>query len=202
MRNSTKINSALKFLNKNDPVIARLITKHGKCLLAPHNNYFKSLCSSIISQQLSAKAASTIFNRFSLLLQDQFTPNSVLSHSSDELRSCGISFRKATYLFSLSDLFLSDSDFFENVDSYSNSDIISKLTSVKGIGLWTSQMFLIFNLCRLDVMPYDDVSIKNSVKINYNLSSIPSKSELETISAKWGKYSSVACWYLWRDIDS
>jgi DNA-3-methyladenine glycosylase II len=110
-------------------------------------------------------------------------------------------FVKLHIFFFLSELFLSDSDFFENVDSYSNSDIISKLTSVKGIGLWTSQMFLIFNLCRLDVMPYDDVSIKNSVKINYNLSSIPSKSELETISAKWGKYSSVACWYLWRDID-
>ena len=199
MRKSIKL--GIKFLVCSDPIMADIINKYGSCNLKPSKTYFRNLVSSIISQQLSSKAANTIYNRFLEKINNHLSPENILQLSPEEFRSAGISKQKMSYLIALSNTFMEDREFFNKLNKHSDDEIIKELTKIKGIGLWTAQMFLIFSLNRLNVFPVDDVGIRNSIKLHYKLRKEPDKKRLIAISNKWGEYKSIASWYLWKALD-
>lgn len=196
------IKEGIVFLKNSDPIVNNLISKHGACDLKPSNTYFQNLVKSIISQQLSNKAASTIYKRFEAKVSNLVTPQKVLRLNNQHFREAGISKQKMGYLLELCNIYIKDIDFFKNIITYKNAEIIEELTKIKGIGTWTAQMFLIFSLNRLDVLPLDDIGLRNSVKLHYKLRKNPDKKKLILISKKWGNYSSIAVWYLWKALDN
>jgi len=199
---SDPLQTGIKYIKKNDKILKGIICCHENCNLKPSKNYFKDLVRSIISQQLSAKASSTIFKRFSKLLNYKINPKTILKLNPVDFRIAGISIQKSKYLLHLSDIYLSDQRIFKRLYKLSNEEIIIELIKIKGIGLWTAQMFLIFSMNRLDVLPLDDIGIRNSVKLHYNLKYPPNQKKIIEISKNWGNYSSIAVWYLWKGLDN
>ncbi len=192
---------AEKHLSSSDQILAKLIETYKPCVLAPKTNYFEVLCDSIISQLISTKAAETIFNRFRALYKDSISPIAVLSTPVEQLRSIGISLAKANSIKDLAEKYqtsLKDQDF----QQLSDEEIISSLTSVKGIGRWTAEIFLIFSLNRPDVLPAGDLGLKRAVTIHYQLNDLATPKKLLEIGEKWRPYRSVASWYLWRSLNN
>lgn len=202
-----ELQKAQKFLSELDPYFANLIEVYGNCKIVRKHEEFRELVDAIISQQLSVKAGSTICNRFfnlyaSVNHTDNLAPNLVLNISTDEMRAVGISNQKAKYIHNLANHFIENSHVVTNFDAMSNSEIIDNLTKVKGIGRWTTEMFLMFSLGRLDVFPFDDLGIKNAIKKKYNLEEKPSKEFMIEVSEQWAPYRTVASWYLWRSLNN
>ena len=195
----SKIDEAVVFLSKNDEVIHSIIRKHGRCHIRLKENYFESLVHSIVSQQLSTRAARAILNRLKQLTNNHLSPDVVESIDVSEFRKIGMSGPKALYIRNLSAHFRNNS--FDAFTSMSNDEVIETLTAIKGIGLWTAQMFLIFSLGRLNVLPVSDVGFKRSIMINYNLEEKPSEEQITRLAEKWGAYPAIAAWYLWKAID-
>src|SRR6185312_6534073 len=158
---------------------------------------------SIVFQQLSGKAASTIYSRFAALFDDE-TPvaHKLIDLSDEQMRAVGLSRQKIGYLRDLATRVHTGDVPIDNLDELSDDDIIAALTSIKGIGRWTAQMFLMFRLGRLDVLPVLDLGIQNAVKKAYRMRKRPTPARLEKIGAKWRPYASVASWYLWRSLDN
>jgi DNA-3-methyladenine glycosylase II len=190
------VRTAQKHLSKSDKIMAQLVSAHGPCQLAEREfRPFQTLVTSIISQQLSAKAADTIERRV-MMLVPTFTPYGFLGTSIDALRSVGLSSSKASYILELATHVVTEKLDFDILLHQPDEDIITALTELSGIGRWTAEMFLIFGLRRPDVLALRDAGLRRSVKLLYGTT------ELEQVGEAWRPYCSVASWYLWRHLDS
>jgi DNA-3-methyladenine glycosylase II len=192
---------AIQHLRQSDPVIAGIIERVGPYRVSYNEPVFGSLVRSIVYQQLSGKAAATIFNRLLTATSDPIHPDAILRLRFEELRSIGLSRQKATYIRDLAEKTASEEVVFENFRRMTNDQIIGALTQVKGIGVWTVQMFLMFSLRRPDVLPCGDLGIRNAVQKAYKLRESPRPAKLEQIGQRWRPYCSVASWYLWRSLE-
>ena len=203
-----KGNSAQKAINHlkaNDSVLAGVIEKYGLFTLRAHTDYYFELVSSIISQQLSVKAAATIQKRFVELFGGTFpTPEQILAKQPEELRAVGLSNAKSAYVQDLAQHVLDGRLELAKLPKLSNEEIIKELVAVKGIGEWTAHMFLIFALGRLDVLPTGDYGIRAGVQKLYGLENLPTPAEVAQLAQtnNWHPYESVAAWYIWQSLDN
>ena len=195
---------ARRALMRRDPVIATLIRQHGECGLASaqRTDPFHALLHAIIAQQLSTKAARTIEGRFSALFEGNPTPVAVARVSDEQLRAVGFSGQKVKYVRDLCARIVDGSLKLHALDAMTDDDVIQALTSVKGIGRWTAEMFLMFRLHRPDVLPVGDLGIVKAVQRAYKLRTLPSPERLTKIGETWRPYRSVACWYLWASLQA
>lgn len=196
---------AADYLIKNDPLLAPIIKRAGLPTFKPHKNYYWELVDSIISQQLSVKAAASIEKRFQELFKDEFpAPEAIIQKSDDELRSVGLSRPKVKYIKDLAQHVLDGKLSFDRLDEQSNEEIITELTAVKGIGEWTAHMFLIFAMGRLDILPVGDLGIRNGIRALYGFDDLPTPDDIKEVAAKnkWHPYESVASWYVWHSLDN
>jgi len=193
---------ARRHLSRRDPVIRDLMRTHGKCGLADaqHGDPFGALMKAIVSQQLSTKAAHTIFTRLVALFDGVPTPQTLAALTDPQLRGVGLSGQKLRYMRDLGGKVQDGSLPLRALDAMTDDDVIAALTQVKGIGRWTAEMFLMFRLHRPDVLPVDDLGIVKAVQKAYGLRKTPSADRLNKIGEAWRPYRSVACWYLWRSL--
>lgn len=191
----------LTYLTKNDPILGNLISSVGDYELLLNKNYYLKLVSSIIGQQLSVKAAGTIFSRVENLCKE-ITPQNILAIDDEDLRGVGVSWSKIKYIKHLSEEVVSSRIDLDNLDNLSNEEVISELTKIKGIGRWTAEMFLIFSLGRMDIFSTADAGLRRSIKLNYGLEDLPSNDEMVNISNAWKPYRTVASLYLWASLDN
>jgi DNA-3-methyladenine glycosylase II len=199
-----EIQQAAEHLSQRDAVLAVVIERAGICTIMPHTDYYWELIDSIISQQLSVKAAATIERRFQELLGSLTpSPEAILAKSVEELRTVGLSGAKANYIRDLAQHIIDGRVRFDKLDNQTNEEIIQELTAVKGIGEWTAHMFLIFCLARLDVLPIGDLGIRNGIRVLYGLKTTPTPLQVKEIALKnnWSPYESVASWYVWRSLE-
>jgi len=183
-----------------DPILGLLIQTNGTIRHTPRGNYFEALCESIISQQLSVKASDTIFRRFREATD--LEPSQILELDEATQKTVGLSGQKARYLRDLAEHFVRDAKVFDHLDTLSDDEVILELTKVKGIGVWTAQMFLMFTLARPDIFASDDLGLLNAMTKAYDLSTRPTKQEAITRAAAWAPYRSTACFHLWRSLDN
>ena len=190
-------------LLKKDKNMQVLINKFGRPDLNPRQDYFQSLLRSIVFQQLSGKAAQTIYERFVNLIPktSYLCPNEVLKLDKDKIRKAGLSFQKINYVRNLADYFENNSFQKKDVEKMSDQEISKELIQIKGIGQWTVDMFLMFTLNRADILPYKDLGIQKGIMKIFKMKNLPSKKEMENCSRKWRPYRTIACWYLWRMVD-
>jgi DNA-3-methyladenine glycosylase II len=197
---------AAAYLSQSDPALKPLITAAGLTTMRPHHNYYQALVGSIISQQLSVKAADTIEKRFCALFDgEEFpSPQVILTKSIEELRSAGLSRGKAMYVRDLAQHIVDGKVKFDHLDALSNDEVIQELTAVKGIGEWTAHMFLMFCMGRTDILPVGDLGIKNGIQKLYGLKEQPDITTIQRIAKKnhWHPYESIACWYIWYSLDN
>jgi DNA-3-methyladenine glycosylase II len=195
---------ARRLLARRDPILGELMRTHGPCRLAArqHSDPFKALTRAIVGQQLSAKAAATIFSRFEALFDTFPTPAQVLAVPDDQLRGVGLSSQKLAYLRDLCRRIVEGELPLDVLDRMDDEAVIRNLTQVKGIGRWTAEMFLIFRLQRPDVLPVGDLGIVRAVQRAYKLRKAPSPDRLTRIGEAWRPYRSVACWYLWASLNN
>ena len=189
---------------QNDMRLAHLIHAYPRPTFRPHTNYYRELVESIISQQLSVKAAATIYRRFVDSFGHFPEPDEILAREDTDLRAVGLSGQKARYIKDLAAKILSSDIRFNHLDELSNSEIVAELTAVKGVGEWTVHMFLMFCMGRFDVLPVGDLGIKNAVQRLYSLDSLPTADDMHEIARKygWRPYESVASWYLWKSLEN
>ena len=195
---------ARRLLLRRDPVLAALIRKHGACGLAAAQraDHFSALVRAITGQQLSTKAASTIYARLVALMPGGVTPEALGSLTDEQMRAVGMSRQKIAYFRDLASKAVSGALPLNSLDEMSDDDVIAALTQVKGIGRWSAEMFLMFRLHRPDVLPVDDLGIVNAVKNVYRLRKRPTADRIRKLGEPWRPYRSVACWYLWRSLDN
>ena len=197
-----KINKALRHLRSADPVMCALIKKAGPFRLKLRRDRFYALVSSILAQQISGKAAFSIRTRLEqYVAPDEISAQSLGRLNPQQLRSVGISNQKATYLLDLSGRVASGELRLERLARMPDEEVINALIQVKGIGVWTAQMFLIFSLGRLDVFPHDDLGVRMAIRNLYGLDDLPDKHASHRIATPWRPYASVATWYCWRSLD-
>ncbi|MDQ7818618.1 MAG: hypothetical protein RDU14_16455 [Melioribacteraceae bacterium] len=203
MKNN-QINTALKHLSDNDSTISTLIKKFGTCNLQPHNQYFNSLLRAIIGQQLSVKAASSIYKRFIEYFHHKPKPEDLLKSNDSLLRGFGLSNAKVKYVKDLSLKVINKEIKIRNFSDRTDEEIINDLCQVKGIGTWTAQMFLMFTLGRMNILPTTDLGIRKSIMLNYGLKKLPDEKKIKRIAAKnnWHPYCSIVSLYLWKSLDS
>ena len=197
--------SRARRLLRRDPVMAALIREHGPCGLADalRVDHLSALVRAIIFQQLSTKAASTIHGRFITLLPDGTITAPALAGVTDEqFRSAGISRQKALYLRDLAARVSAGDVQLEGIEDLDDDAVIAALTTVKGIGRWTAEMFLMFRLHRPDVLPVGDLGIVTAVQKAYGLRKRPTPDRMLKLGDAWKPYRSIACWYLWRSLDN
>jgi DNA-3-methyladenine glycosylase II len=191
---------ACKHLMKKDRVLKRLIPQFKDATLQTRGNAFVTLARSIVGQQISVKAAQTVWDRFALLVP-QMTPKRVLKLKVDDMRAAGLSARKVEYLVDLAVHFDTHQLRVNQWADLPDEDIITELTAVRGIGRWTAEMFLMFHLTRPNVLPLDDVGLINGISRNYFSGEAVSRSDAREVAAAWAPYCSVATWYIWRSLD-
>jgi len=203
MNFSQEINKGLNYLAGNDIIIKSLIEKYPKFNLKPHTNHFDDLVASIIMQQLSMKAGTSIFNKFKNHFK-VLQPDIIYNERDNNLRNLGISYQKIKYIKDLCENIINENIDLNDIAKLSNEDIVKILTKVKGIGIWTVQMFLIFTLCRLDVLPDKDLGIRKAVGNLYLQKDIATDKEVREIALlnKWNPYETLASWYLWRSLEN
>ena len=189
-------------LRKSDPVMAAITKRVGPYKLIPREPTFETLARSITFQQLSGKAAGTIFGRLRKAVGRKFTASAFLRLSEEELRACGLSRQKIASLTDLAERVARREIQFHRLTDLEDAEIIERLSKVRGVGVWTVQMFLIFALQRPNVMPLADLGIRNAVRKAYGLSELPKPAELLALAEKWHPYCSIASWYLWRSLDA
>jgi DNA-3-methyladenine glycosylase II len=191
---------ACKHLVKKDRVMKRLIPQFGEACLQSRGDAFVTLARSIVGQQISVKAAQTVWDRFAKLPR-KITPANVLKLKVDDMREAGLSARKVEYLVDLALNFDNGALHVKKWSEMSDDDIIDELVAIRGIGRWTAEMFLIFHLMRPNVLPLDDVGLINGISHNYFSGEAVSRSEAREVAAAWAPYCSVATWYIWRSLD-
>jgi DNA-3-methyladenine glycosylase II len=194
--------SAIKHLKKSDPVIAGIIQRVGPYAIQYREPSFESLVRSIVYQQLSGRVASVIFGRLHAAAgEEQLTPAGIMRLRPEKMRKLGLSGQKTLYIRELAKHTKRGSIVFENLRDSEDAVVIEHLTRVKGIGVWTAHMFLMFALRRTDVLPVGDLGIRSAMKKAYGLDDLPRPDEMERIAAPWKPYTSIACWYLWRSLE-
>lgn len=195
---------AITHLKKADPKLAAVIDAVGPCTFEPaeHLAHFTAITRSIVFQQLSGKAAGTIYGRFAALFADE-TPvaSALLDLSDDQLRAVGLSRQKIGYLRDLATRVQNADVPIDTLHELTDGEIIAVLTSVKGIGRWTAQMFLMFRLGRPDVLPDLDLGIQKGIQRAYHMRKLPPPKRVLEVGAKWAPYRTIASWYLWRSLD-
>ena len=183
---------------KLDAKLGQLIGLQKPIVHKPRANYFFSLCRSIVGQQVSVAAAATIFGR--LEAATGIEPKKVTKLTEKQIKSIGLSRQKAGYIKDLAQHFVDNPEVYNHLGQLSDEEVIADLTAVKGIGVWTAQMFLMFTLVRLDVFAPDDIGLQRAMKQLYGWKSTPGKEKLEKTAAKWRPYRTVACWHLWQSL--
>ena len=194
-------NSAKRTLSKRDPVLKKIINKFNKGFLTTRKDPFFSLCRTIIGQQISTKAADSIWLKFEKKCKKKILPINVLKLSSSSLRSAGLSRQKVSYLKNIAKSFKNKSFNIRNLKKMDDEQAISYITQLKGLGIWSAQMFLMFNLNRPDIFPTKDIGLVRAISKNYKTSYPPSERFLNKISKLHLGYRSVFTWYMWRSID-
>jgi DNA-3-methyladenine glycosylase II len=192
---------AINHLKKSDPVLCAIIERVGAYRVEYGPPEFHSLAEAIIYQQLHGKAAVTIFNRFTALAGKPLTPEGILKLTDQQLRSVGLSKQKSAYVKDLAAKTASGLLDFSKLHEMPDDEVIKHLTQVKGIGVWTAQMFLMFSLKRPDILPTGDYGVQAAMKKHYRKRKMPKPKDMEKIARAWAPYRSVACWYLWRSLD-
>ena len=198
---------AIEHLRKADPVIKELIARYGPCTLYDdnslmHHSKFHVLVWAIINQQLSVQSARSIENKLlARLTSKRFEPGAILTLNAQELSACGLSRQKIRYLRTLSELVQKKQVMLEDLNEKANDSILKILTEIPGIGPWTVDMFLIFSLGRLDVLPLGDLALRKSLALHYQLPEKAALHEYEVIAKNWHPYQTVASWYLWLAVD-
>ena len=190
-------------LLKKDKKMNDLINKFGRPDFSQREDYFQSLLRSIVFQQLSGKAAQTIYERLVNLIPNtsNLCPNEVLKLDKDEMRKAGLSFQKIDYVRNKANYFENNSFYKKDVERMTDEEISKELIQIKGIGQWTVDMFLMFTLNRTDILPYKDLGIQKGIMKILNMKNHPTKKEMENCSRKWRPYRTIACWYLWKMAD-
>jgi DNA-3-methyladenine glycosylase II len=192
---------AVNHLKKSDPVLRAIIERVGPCRMEYGVPEFCSLAEAIVYQQLNGKAAVTIFNRFAALAGEPLTPEGILKLSDTQLRSVGLSKQKSAYLKDLAAKTAAGLLDFTRLPDLTDEEVIQHLTQVKGIGVWTAHMFLMFSLRRPNVLPTGDYGVQVAIRKHYKKRKLPTPKDMEKIAKAWAPYRSVACWYMWRSLD-
>jgi DNA-3-methyladenine glycosylase II len=191
---------ACAHLSKKDRVMKRLIPQFGNACLVSRGDAFVTLVRSIVGQQISVKAAQSVWNKFSAL-NKKITPAGVLKLKVDDMRAAGLSARKVEYLVDLALNFHGKNVSVKEWQHMDDDAIIDELVAIRGIGRWTAEMFLIFHLMRPNVLPLDDVGLINGISKNYFSGEPVSRSDAREVAQAWQPYSTVATWYIWRSLD-
>jgi DNA-3-methyladenine glycosylase II len=191
---------ACRHLMRKDRVMKRLIPQFGDACLQSRGDPFVTLARSIVGQQISVKAAQAVWDRFAKLSR-RLTPGQVLKMKVDDMRAAGLSARKVEYLVDLALHFDSGALQVSHWPSMDDEAIIAELVSIRGIGRWTAEMFLIFHLMRPNVLPLDDIGLINGISQNYFSGESVSRSDAREVAAAWQPFCSVATWYIWRSMD-
>ena len=191
---------ARNHLMKKDRVMKRLIPQYGDAALQSRGDAFVTLARSIVGQQISVKAAQTVWERFAALPR-AMTPAAVLKLKIDDMRAAGLSARKVEYMLDLARHFAEGQVHVAQWQEMEDEAIIEELVDIRGIGRWTAEMFLIFHLMRPDVLPLDDVGLLNGISRNYFSGDPVSRSDAREVAQAWRPWCSVATWYIWRSLD-
>jgi DNA-3-methyladenine glycosylase II len=199
--------TAHKHLAKNDPVMRRLIREHGRCALVPETRRspFQSLVQAVAHQQLNGTAANTILSRFQKLFPGRKfpRPEDLAKVTDEQIRACGFSFAKIKSIRDIAEKTLSGVvPTPRQIVKLSDDEIIARLTEVRGVGRWTVEMLLIFQLGRLDVLPADDFGVRNGFRLAYQKRDLPKPKELLAFGERWRPHATTAAWYLWRAADA
>jgi len=192
---------AKKILSKRDPVLREIIRKYKKGFLTTKKKPFFSICRTIVGQQISTKAADSIWRKFEIKCRKKISPEVILKLSARSLKSAGLSRQKITYLKNIAKRFKNKSFNIRDLKKMDDDLAINYITQLKGLGVWSAQMFLMFNLNRSDMFPTKDIGLLRAISKNYKVSYPPSKRFLNKISKKHFGYRSVFTWYMWRSID-
>jgi DNA-3-methyladenine glycosylase II len=220
---------AINYLKKSDPILRAIIERIGPCRMVFGPPEFHSLAEAIVYQQLNGKAAVTIFKRFAALAGEPLTPQGILKLTDEQLRSVGLSKQKSSYIKDLAAKTAAGLVDFSKLPQLSDAEVIEQLTQIKGIGVWTAQMFLIFTLKRENVLPTGDFGVRMAIYKHYldrqrmkkvkklaatlakkkasakksplHKIKLPTPEQMEKIAKSWEPYRSIACWYLWKSMD-
>jgi DNA-3-methyladenine glycosylase II len=185
-------------LAKRDPVMAAIIKRHPKVFMMRRGEPFMTLARAICGQQISVKAAQSVWNRVVICLDEKITPEAVVAKDRKKLRACGLSDRKTEYIADLAQHFVDGKIHQDRWPEMDDEAIIAELVDVRGIGRWTAEMFLMFNLLRPDVFPLDDLGLQKALRVSYRKKSLKS---MKALGETWRPWRSVATWYLWRSLD-
>ncbi len=191
---------AKRALARRDPVMGGIIRTHPKVFLARRGEAFMTLARAIVGQQISVKAAQSVWDRFAACV-GEVNPRSVLAKPRPLLRACGLSDRKTEYIADLAQHFADGAIHVQRWPQMSDEEIIAELVQVRGIGRWTAEMFLIFNLLRPDVFPLDDLGLQKAIRLSYYGKRKVSLRTMQGLGESWRPWRSVATWYLWRSLD-
>ena len=192
---------AKKILSKRDPILRKIIKKFNKGFLTTRKDPFFSLCRTIVGQQISTKAADSIWLRFEEKCKKKIIPETILKLPSRSLKSAGLSRQKVSYLKNIAKSFKNKSFNIRDLKKMDDDLAIDYITKLKGLGIWSAQMFLMFNLNRPDIFPTKDIGLIRAISKNYKTSYPPSERFLNKISKMHSGYRSVLTWYMWRSID-
>ena len=192
---------AINHLKKSDPVMRGIIERVGPCRMEFGEPVFHSLAEAIVYQQLNGKAAVTIFKRFVAVAGDPVVPEGIVKLSNEQMRAVGLSKQKSSYLRDMAERTIRGELNFTRLPEMTDEEVIKHLTQVKGVGVWTAHMFLMFTLKRPNVLPTGDFGVQMAIKKHYNKRKLPKPVQMEKIAKPWEPYRSIACWYLWRSLD-
>jgi DNA-3-methyladenine glycosylase II len=192
--------SAKRSLARRDPVLARIMRAHPRVHLEPRGEPFHTLARAIVGQQISVAAAQSVWNKFSGVALEVI-PEKILLLKATQLRACGLSGRKCEYITDLARRFADGHVHVHRWPQMSDEDVIEDLVQVRGIGRWTAEMFLMFNLLRPDVFPLDDLGLQKGLRLAYHQGRKISLRTMRQRGETWRPYRSVATWYLWRSLD-
>jgi DNA-3-methyladenine glycosylase II len=192
---------ACRELMKQDRILKKLIPKYGSGFLVTRGDAFNTLARAIVGQQISVVAAQSVWNRVLLAAKKKVNPKNILALSAEELRAAGLSGRKVEYIRDLADHFHSGRLHASQWKDMDDESVIKELSDIRGIGRWTAEMFLIFNLVRPNILPLDDIGLIKAISLNYFSGEPVSRHEAREVAANWAPWRTVATWYMWRSID-
>ena len=192
---------ACRELMKQDRILKKLIPKYGSGFLVTRGDAFTTLARAIVGQQISVTAAQAVWDRVVIASKKKINPKNILALSIEELRAAGLSGRKVEYIQDLADHFDSGRLHANQWKDMDDESVIKELSSIRGIGRWTAEMFLIFNMVRPNILPLDDIGLIKAISLNYFSGEPVSRHEAREVAANWGPWRTVATWYMWRRID-
>ena len=192
---------ACRELMKQDRILKKLIPKYGTGFLVTRGDAFTTLARAIVGQQISVAAAQSVWNRVFAASKNKVNPKNILALTVEELRAAGLSGRKVEYIRDLADHFASGRLHANQWQDMDDESVIKELSTIRGIGRWTAEMFLIFNMVRPNILPLDDVGLIKAISLNYFSGEPVSRHEAREVAANWAPWRTVATWYMWRSID-